>query len=191
MKRFLSLFALTGLFAAAMFGTANASVASGGTFKDGPYTSTSLDSGTCGNNWAIDLFSRNFAVTLPANGDGTYTMKETFAKGHFSTLKGQSPAACDNSYVDHGATIAEGVSGSMSGSFTIIVTAGVLNVNGSCTLGSDGQCTTAGWVSGFFGPTATYAIPQFNFRYTAKNQGLHWKSWTNADTGNLGDIATA
>jgi hypothetical protein len=190
MKRVLTCLALSGVFAAAMFGTANASTAAGGSFKDGPYTSTSVDSGTCGNNWAMDLFNRNFVVTLPANGDGTYTMTETFTKGHFNTFKGASPAACDGSYVNHGATIAEGVSGKMAGSFTVIVTNGVLDVNGSCVRADDGQCTTAGWVEGFFGVNATYDVPNFNFRYTARNQGLIFKSWTNADTGNLGDIAT-
>jgi hypothetical protein len=39
---------------------------------------------------------------------------------------------------------------------------------------------------------ATYAVPQFRFSYTAKNQGLLTgdKHWINADTGNSGDIAT-
>lgn len=190
MKRMLSLLALTGVFAATMFGTASASVASGGTFSDGPYTSTSPDSGTCGNNWAIDLFNRTFVVTLPASG-GVYTMKETFSKGHFNTMKGASPEACGAG--THGATIAEGVSGTMGGSFTIMVSDGTFDPNGSCVLDGDAQCTTAGWVAGFFGPTATYAIPQYSFKYTAKKQGLMagFKSWTNADTGDIGDIATA
>ena len=68
----------------------------------------------------------------------------------------------------------------------MIVTSGVLDVNGSCVRAEDGQCTTAGWVAGFFGTSATYEVPQFNFKYTAKNQGLMFKSWTNADTGNIG-----
>jgi hypothetical protein len=189
LNRLLSTVALGAFFAVTMFGTANASVASG--FSDGPYASTSRDSGTCGNDWAIDLFNRNFTATLPINGDGTYTVKETFTKGHFNTIAGQSPAACDGTYINHGAAIAEGVSGKMGGSFTVIVSNGVFDSNGVCVRNPDGQCTTAGWVAGFFGPDATYNVPQFNFTYTAKHQGLQFRSWTNADAGNSGDIATS
>jgi hypothetical protein len=187
----LSLLAFAAFFAVTMFGTANASVATGGTFSDGPYASTSPDSGTCGNNWAIDLFNRNFVATLPANGDGTYTVKESFNQGHFNTIKGQSPAACDANYLNHGATINEGITGKIGGSFTLIVSNGVFDPNGACVRDpGNGQCTTAGWVQGFFGGAATYDVPQFNIRYTAKKQFLNFRLWTNADTGNSGDIAT-
>jgi hypothetical protein len=191
MKRVLSALAIAGVFAVMMFGTANASTAAAGSFLDGPYTSTSRDSGTCGNDWAIDLFNRNFAATLPANGDGTYSVKETFTNGHFNTLEGKSPAACDPNYENHGATIAEGISGKMKGSFTIIVSNGVFNPNGSCVRDDNSQCTTAGWIKGFFGDNATYDVPVFHFTYTGAKQGLQFKSWTNADTGNIGDIATS
>jgi hypothetical protein len=191
LKRVLSALAIAGVFAVMMFGTANAATNAGGSFSDGPYASTSKDSGTCGNDWAIDLFNRNFTATLPANGDGTYSVKETFTKGSFITIAGQSPAACDANDASHGATIAEGISGKMKGSFMISVSNGAFNPNGSCERDSDGQCTTAGWIKGYFGDSATYQVTTFTFTYTgAKHQGLQFKTWTNADTGNIGDIAT-
>jgi hypothetical protein len=164
------------------------SYAAVGKFHDGPYTSSTSDSGTCGNDWALDLYARRFTANLPANGDGTYTVLERFTKGHFSTFAGQSPGACQAS--THGATVKEGVTGLFHGSFTIIVSNGTFDANGSCVK-TDGQCTTAGWVEGFFGATATYDIPQFHFVYTASGQGLILTQWINADTGNSGDIANA
>src|SRR5438477_3179355 len=40
----------------------------------GPYPSGSPDSGTCGNDWAMDTFDREFVVR--SNGDGTFTIVE-------------------------------------------------------------------------------------------------------------------
>ncbi len=97
--------------AIAVFGlaaTSSASTSAGGTFKDGPYTATTPDSGTCGNNWAQDLFVRNFVVTLPAGGGGDYTVVQKFQKGHFSTYAGLSPASCDTGPGDQ---IKSGVTG--------------------------------------------------------------------------------
>lgn len=102
-----------------------------GTLKDGPYESTTQDSGTCGNDWAQDLFVRNFTVKVPANNDGTYTVTEKFSSGRFVTVPGANPDACDASGVA-GSTVAGGVVGSFSGTFTIIVTGGVLNITGAC-----------------------------------------------------------
>ena len=182
---------LIGLIAvAASMSMMSTSFAATGTFKDGPYTGTSLDSGTCGNNWAQDLYTRNFVAQLPANGDGTFTVTEKFAKGHFSTLAGSSPGAC-NTAPGGTATVKEGISGTFHGTFTIIVTGGIFNPGGACDRNPDGLCTTAGWVSGFFGAAATYEIPKFSFTYNASGQGLILHQWINADTGNTGDIASA
>jgi hypothetical protein len=173
-------------------GGAIAKTKAGGTFTDGPYSSTSPDSGTCGNNWAIDLATRTFVVTLPGNGDGTYNVVEKFKKGTFLTLAGDSPGAC-NGGPSNGNTVKEGVSGTFVGTFNMVVT-GVFDSNGSCVREDiDGvmQCRTAGWVEGFFGPGATYDIPQFSFTYKARRQGLDFHQWTNADTGNTGDIGNS
>ena len=52
----------------------------------GPYTSTSPDSSTCGNDWAEDTFDRDFTVR------GT-TVVEQFKNGSFVTMAGPSPGA--------------------------------------------------------------------------------------------------
>ena len=173
---------------AASMSMMSTSFAATGTFKDGPYTATTKDSGTCGNDWAQDLFTRNFTVNLPAVG-GVYTVTEKFAKGRFLTFAGSSPGAC-NAGPGGTATVMEGIAGTFKGSFTITVTGGTFDPNGVCVK-TDGMCTTAGWVSGFFGGAATYDIPVFSFTYKAVGQGLIYNQWTNADTGNIGDIASA
>jgi hypothetical protein len=167
--------------------------AAAGTFRDGPYTATTSDSGTCGNNWAQDLFVRQFVATLPAVG-GVYSVTEKFVKGHFTTYAGQSPASCGTGPGD---TVAEGVVGTFSGSFSIKVSNGTFNAAGACEMtdyaggpsaGGWSQCDTAGWVHGFFGTGATYEIPVYSFTYNAAGQGLTYHQWINASTGNLGDI---
>jgi hypothetical protein len=179
----------------AVFGfaaTSMASTSSGGTFKDGPYTATTPDSGCAGNNWAQDLFVRNFVVTLPPVG-GVYTVVEKFQKGHFSTFDGASPGnGCGSSFTH----VNEGISGTFSGTFTMTVTPGTggFNPGGSCDKTQyDGwmQCDTNGWVTGFFGAGATKSIGAFHFKYKASGQGLVSTQWTNADTGNVGDIASS
>lgn len=175
--------------AIAVFGLAATSSAStqAGTFKDGPYTATTPDSGSCGPNWAQDLFVRNFVVQLPAV-DGVYTVTEKFGKGRFSSYAGPSPASCDTGPGD---TIKAGVTGKFSGTFTMTVSDGTFNDSGSCDLTTYPgwtQCDTAGWVSGFFGAGASYSIDAYHFEYHAGGQGLDYHDWTNADTGNIGDI---
>jgi hypothetical protein len=163
-----------------------------GSFTDGPYSSTSPDSGTCGNNWAVDLVTRTFVVTLPGNGDGTYDVVEKFKKGKFETFAGDSPGACESG--THGTTVKEAISGSFTGTFHMVVSGGTFNDQGVCEREDvDGtqQCRTAGWVHGFFGDQATFDVPQFSFTYKANGQGLIYNQWTNADTGNTGDIATS
>src|SRR5690242_1668976 len=74
-------------------------------FNDGPYAASTPDSGTCGPNWAVDLFTRNFNTT-PHN-DGSFTVVQTFKNAKFITLgdgqggPGTSPGAC-NSGPDNG-----------------------------------------------------------------------------------------
>src|SRR5713226_1951173 len=103
-----------------------------GSFKDGPYTATTPDSGSCGNNWAIDLFNRQFVIQ-PENTDGTWTVIEKFNNARFITLgngetgSAASPGHCDPDNGGPGGNthmLREGVSGSFSGSFTITVNAG-------------------------------------------------------------------
>jgi hypothetical protein len=190
LKRSLIVLATACLAVLGIVSTGNAKTSASGTFKDGPYTATTPDSSTCGNNWAQDLFVRNFVVHLPPVG-GVYTVTEKFQKGHFSTFAGSSPAGCDT---HPGGTVNEGIQGTFSGTFTMSVTpgAGGFNSGGSCektTYDGWSQCDTAGWVHGFFGDDATYDIPNFHFSYKASGQGLTQTHWVNADTGNSGDIS--
>src|SRR6476646_4390165 len=53
----------------------------------GPYASGSLDSGTCGNDWAQDMFDRDFTVHRPATNQ--ITVVEQFKNGSFITNQGQ------------------------------------------------------------------------------------------------------
>jgi hypothetical protein len=178
----------------AVFGFAATSIAStsaGGTFKDGPYTATTPDSGCQGNNWAQDLFVRNFVVTLPAV-NGVYKVVEKFQKGHFSTYDGFSPGNGCNGQ----SNVKSGIVGTFGGTFTMSVTPGTggFNPSGSCQLTAYSgwsQCDTAGWVTGFFGAGATYSVGAYHFKYKASGQGLVSFQWINADTGNIGDIATS
>src|SRR6266513_5360250 len=55
----------------------------------GPYATSSPDSGTCGNDWATDMFNRHFTVFF--NKDGTVSsIVEQFKDGSFSTTSGPS-----------------------------------------------------------------------------------------------------
>jgi hypothetical protein len=183
----------------AVFGistTGSTTIKAAGTFTDGPYTATTPDSGCGSNNWAQDLFVRNFTAQLPAVG-GVFTVTEKFQKGTFSTYDGDSPG---NPCTNPGGHIKEGVTGKFSGFFIIEVSNGTFNPNGTCdktvnTYPGWEQCDTAGWVKGFFGPSATYDIPKFKFVYIAKTgQGLIFSKWQNADAsngGNVGDISSS
>lgn len=136
---------------------------------------------------------RNFFVKLPANGDGTYTVTAKYTDGRFVTTPGQSPGACETS--GHGSTLTDGIDGSFKGGFTMVVTDGTFNQNGVCVLDASDtneipQCLRSGFVAGFFGPEATFAITKFNFVYKGSSSLLFFQ-WTNADTGNIGDIATS
>ncbi len=192
MKRNLIVLLSAGFAVFGIAGVGNASTASGGSFRDGPYTATTPDSGCQGNNWAQDLFVRNFVVHLPPVG-GIYTVTEKFQKGHFSTFDGFSPGNGCGSGFTH---VNEGISGTFNGTFTMSVdpAGGAFNPGGSCDKTSyDGwmQCDTAGWVTGFFGSNATYTVGHFHFTYNASGQGLVFGHWVNADTGNSGDIASS
>src|SRR5437016_5329151 len=71
-----------------VFSTANLTIlldppGSNATQHYGPYPSDSPDSGTCGNDWAQDMFDRHFTVML--NQDSTFTVIEQFKDGSFTT----------------------------------------------------------------------------------------------------------
>ena len=90
MKRHIIVLVAAAFAVFGIVGTGNASTGSGGSFKDGPYTATTPDSGCQGNNWAQDLFVRNFVVHFPPVG-GIYTVTEKFQKGHFRRTTDSAP----------------------------------------------------------------------------------------------------
>ena len=87
----------------------------------GPFKSSSTDSGTCGNDWANDTFKREFFVHQTAL--GTWRVTEAFIDGHFVTLVGPSPGACETSS-PHGHLIAAGKKGNFGGFLSGTVTGG-------------------------------------------------------------------
>lgn len=189
--------------------THNARPLKGGSFVDGPYAAMSPDSGTCGNAWAIDVYNRMFTIK-PQNNDGSWTVVEQFQKARFMTLgdgqsgQGRSPDACDSGGTSTN-LLSEGIPGSFTGSFSIHVNPGFSFVgNGGCGALSDwpngagtgetpGDCTTGSWIAAHF-PGAVYGstanVTTFSLTYKAKVCGTK-QTWTNADTGNVGDIASS
>jgi hypothetical protein len=154
----------------------------------GPINSGSADSGTCGNNWANDTYKRVFEASTSANPDGTFSATERFIGGHFETLAGPSPDACDPSGTP-GSTVAGGIDGSFHGNFLIVVTGGSFNPAADCDPTSCG--TTAGFVATVYGAAATYNVTSFGFTYHAHGPDLVQSEWRNASAdqgGNGGDI---
>src|SRR6266851_2253971 len=91
----------------------------------GPYASGSTDSGTCGNDWANDLFNRHFTVFF--NPDGSVkSIVEQFKDGSFVTPASDSPpvnfspGACQNSATPAG-VVNNGITGDLHGYFIITV----------------------------------------------------------------------
>ncbi len=152
----------------------------------GPYASGSTDSGTCGNDWANDIFERVFTATR--NADGSYTLREDYRDGKFVTIAGASPGACETGTA-HGATIRAGVRGEFSGYLSGRVTGGTFDAAGGCPA----PCNGTKFLSIHFGPAAAWDVSTFRFTYHADDEvGLHFLHWRNASAdrgGNQGDIA--
>jgi hypothetical protein len=174
-----------------------------GTFTDKPYTATTPDSGSCGQNWAIDLFSRSFVV-YPKASDGTTTVIEHFNNARFITLgdgdtgSAQSPGACDaDSNPDD--LLKGGVSGTFSGTFTIVVNSGFTydpgngcgSNEGASGAAVDDGCNDAQWVQLAF-PGATFnsdtTTTAYSLTYHAIGAGLLGNTWTDSSAGDSGDI---
>lgn len=174
------------LIAAAVTFFAHTTSAQAATRHYGPIASTSPDSGTCGNFWAIDTFERHFNVDVRPNPDGTYSVREEFKNGTFTTTgDGPSPGSCDPG---HTATPdPHGVTGPMHGSFDIIVSGGTYNASATCATGCT---TTAGFVATVFGASALYDVPTYDFHYNAANCG-DWKNASPNRGGDHGDITCA
>src|SRR5260370_3114072 len=147
--------AVTGLLITAVF-FATFSFAGPAVRQYGPFPSTSPDSGPCGY-WAEDSFDRHFKANTTRNADGTYTVIEEFKKGTFVTIGGPSPGGCET---NPGGTVADGLTGKMDGSFTIIVTGGTFNSPGTCPT----VCPTKAFIAAGYG-TPPYCLPTYPLHY--------------------------
>lgn len=146
--------------------------------------SGSPDSGTCGNNWANDTFTRVFHVDQE---DNTLVLTEFYKNGHFVTVAGFSPGGCQTGS-DHGHFITAAVRGSFHGFLRGTVTGGTYNPDATCP----DPCNGDTFVPAFFGSTAKWnIINDWSFSYEAHGDDLLFRRWTNAGSGNEGDIATS
>jgi hypothetical protein len=80
------------------------------------------------------------------------------------------------------------VSGSFHGFISGTVTGGTYKPNATCP----NPCNGTTFVAAFFGPAATWNVTNdWSFSYEAQGGGLLFRNWTNAGSGNVGDIATS
>ena len=165
-----------------------------GTQHYGPYNSMSTDSGTCGNDWAMDTFDRHF--TVKRNQDGTFTVVQQFKQGSFVTNFGASPGTCETTDGSPPGTVAAGKTGGMQGYFIIPIPAPFTQTSNdpSCVAGlPSAPCTTGGFINTHFSCMylATCSMTTFAFHYSAGDQLLVEHEWKNASSdrgGNQGDI---
>jgi hypothetical protein len=159
----------------------------------GPYASDSPDSGTCGNDWANDMFDRHFTVFK--NPDGTFVVVQQFKQGTFETDAGPSPGACEPGNTP--GSVSAGITGKMHGYFIIPLPLGTIqtSTDSRCNAGvGNSPCTTTTFIDTHFTPcyaVSTCPVTTFFFHYAAGDQGLIMHEWKNASTdrgGNSGDI---
>jgi hypothetical protein len=147
------------------------------------HTTNDPDSGTCGNNWATDSFNRFFTISAK----NVNTVVENFNNGHFVTVAGQSPGACQimPAPTGNGNMVGDGVTGTFHGHEVIVVTGGTFNPRAKCR---QSNCnTTAGFIATVYGSSATFNVTSFDFDYSTPENG----GWHNASAdqgGNRGDI---
>jgi hypothetical protein len=148
--------------------------------------SSSLDSGTCGNNWANDNFTRVFT---PEDVNGTSYLREDFKNGRFDTIAGSSPGACESG-VNNGHLVTVGIDGSFHGFLAGTVTGGTFNPEATCPQ----PCNGTTFVAAFYGPAAVWNVNTFKFEYQAQGDeviGRHWQNASADQGGNQGDIYTS
>jgi hypothetical protein len=162
---------ITVLGAVALFLTPVAAQAST-TSTDGPYAYSDTDNGQCGNAWATETGNRYFSK---GGSNTTNTITETYKSVHWSTFAGLAPGdlqpnedgTCDPATAD---TVAEGVTGNMHGTETIVVTGSpYVPGDGSCA-GPGKPCTTDGYIAYHY-PGATYTVTAYKFTYKEGDSG--------------------
>jgi hypothetical protein len=190
-------------FVVGFAGTAFANVRSGDTY--GPASMSGTDNGSCGNEWANDLWNRTFIVDPVArvvSGFFTYRITRWDRQGTFHTIAGTSPGACDTG-PDNGSTVAGGIRGHFHGYVNYTATCPVASTDcyapsGATTFmntcSSDQSCTTDGFIAAAF-PGATYESGSFKYVYTSRNASLCASKWIDQGVDGTsetltGDIAT-
>jgi hypothetical protein len=167
----------------------------------GPYMTTNdPDSGTCGNDWATDSFTRFFSIFSQG---GSIVVVEQFKDGTFVTpapagdlsAGSMSPGACNNFPTNDGGMVAPGITGSLHGYEIIPIPSTAVETSNSPYCDAAGMtndnCTTATFLNTHFTGCATCQVTTFFFHYSAGDQGLIEHEWTNASPdrgGNRGDI---
>lgn len=142
--------------------------------------SGSTDSGTCGPDWAIDTFDRDYSISAGQ-------IVEQFKNGTFTTIGGPSPGACEAG-PNNGHMVAPGVTGKMQGTFVVTITGGVYDPNASCTAAT---CQSTGDViQTYFGAAASGNVTSFFDHNSAGSDG-EWKNASADYGGNHGDIYTS
>lgn len=171
---------------------ASADSTSASTTHLGPYpTAGDPDGGSCGAPWALDNFDRFFQVQATAN--GTFTVREEYKNGSFLTTGPLSPGACELGD-HHGAVLAAGISGTLTGYLVGSVSGGSFNPAG-CSAAVADCTTTAGFISAVFGASALFTTTEFAFQYASGDPSLIYHHWTDSSGPNdteifIGDIAT-
>ncbi len=149
--------------------------------------SNDYDSGVAGNAWANDTIHRHLQVF--DQGGGTYcaTVNDT---GSFVTFAGASPGGTG--------TLTAGIKGEINGGYTTTMFSGTLNPSPAYkthgNLGSfDLMCVDANTCPGahpgyysYFSSTSGDDLASWGWKYHAGKRG----EWTNASTGNSGDITS-
>jgi hypothetical protein len=142
-----------------------------GTDHFGPFSSTTIDGGSCGVDWANDVVNREF--TVHDNGDGTFKVTEQFKDGTFTTMGTTSPGKCETT-PNHGSTVATGIVGNFQGSLSGSVTSSTYNPN-ACT---QATCnSTQGFLTTVLGPGASLSGVTFNFEYNSNDKSLKYHHW--------------
>lgn len=160
-------------------------LAEGRTRHFGPFSSASLDGGSCGNAWANDTFDRTF--TVRENKDGSFYVKQEFKNGRFVTIAGPSPGACQTD-AHHGSYVDAGITGSFHGNLSGAVTGGSYNPNG-CSSNPSACATTGGFISAVF-PGGTFKITEYRFHYAAGDQGLIYHQWNEVSRDGSAEVST-
>ncbi len=147
-----------------------------------------FDSGTSGNNWALDDYVRHISVIK--TGTGTYCATASY-QGNFTTLAGPSPQNATS-----GGTVGAGVIGTFQGGYIATSFTGTLLSSPKArTRGSIGtfdyECDTdpscpgyVDWTTLYFSSTSGFSLDWWGWIYHAGNNG----SWVNSSSGNSGDI---